>query len=316
MRRSAENAAPSDATSARFSVVIPAYNASRTIASSIRSVFQQVEQDFEVIVVDDGSTDDTAERARSVADHRVQVIRQPHAGASAARNAGIVAAKGVYVSMLDADDLWLPWYLTVMGESLDREPEAGFAYTDAWLLEDETKRVRRTSVMFYENPPDPPPRDAHALLIRLLERNFIYGSVTVRRSVFDQVGGYDESLVIGEDWEQWLRMVANGVRPVRAAGQAAIYRTHRTQLTSNMARIVEDHVKIYSRFVDDPRVEPDVRDVAGRRLAYWTTRADETLAVRARWMAFTMKRRVQRPWLWPRRRPEAVERTLKAVGEV
>src|SRR5204863_2345947 len=122
---------------------------------------------FEVIVVDDGSTDDTAERARSiVADKRVQDIRQPNAGASAARNAGIEAAGGVYVSMLDADDLWLPCYLTVMGEALDRELEAGFAYTDAWLLEDETKRVRRTSVMFYENPPNPPPRDAHTFLLR------------------------------------------------------------------------------------------------------------------------------------------------------
>src|SRR3954453_22584256 len=87
--------------SVRFSVVIPAYYASRTIASSIRSVLQQVEQDFEVIVVDDGSTDDTAERARSVvAGDRVQVIRQPNAGAAAARNVGIMAAKGVYVRML------------------------------------------------------------------------------------------------------------------------------------------------------------------------------------------------------------------------
>jgi len=303
--------------SIRFSVVIPAYNASRTIASSIRSVFQQVEQDFEVIVVDDGSTDDTAERARSVvAGDRVQVISQPNAGASAARNVGIRAAKGVYVSMLDADDLWLPWYLTVMGEALDGDLEGGFAYTDAWLLEDETKRVRRTSVMFYENPPDPPPPDLHTFLLRLLERNFIYGSVTVRRSVFDEVGGYDESLVIGEDWEQWLRMVANGVRPVRTPGLSAIYRTHRKQLTSNMAQIVEDHAKIYRRFADDPDVEPDVREVASRRLAYWTTRADETLAVRARWMAFNMKRRLQRPWLWPRHRPEAVVRTLEAVGEI
>jgi glycosyltransferase involved in cell wall biosynthesis len=303
--------------SARFSVVIPAYNASRTIVATIRSVFQQTEQDFEVIVVDDGSTDGTAARTRSVADDsRLTVITQPNGGASAARNAGVAAAKGAYISMLDSDDLWLPKYLEVMGGALDAEPDAAFAYTDAWLLDDETKRIRRTSTMYYLSPPSLPLPDLHTLFLRLLESNFIYTSVTVRRHAFEQVGGYDESLVIGEDWEHSLRMVASGLRPIRAPGLLAIYRSHGSQLTSDMGRVAEQHVEVYRRFAEDPDCAQDVRELAERQLAYWTTRANATLAVQARWLAFVIKRRLQRPWLWPRRRPADVERTLRAVGEI
>jgi glycosyltransferase involved in cell wall biosynthesis len=123
----------------RFSVVIAAFNASFTIASSIRSVIEQTEQCFELIVIDDGSTDSTAECARGfAADPRLRVIRQSNKGPAAARNAGLRCARGGYVSMLDADDLWLPEYLEVMGAALDGDPGAAFAYTDAWVLDDET----------------------------------------------------------------------------------------------------------------------------------------------------------------------------------
>lgn len=303
--------------SARFSVVIPAYNASRTIGATIRSVFLQTAQDFEVIVVDDGSTDGTAERARSVVDDsRVTVITQPNGGASAARNAGVAAAEGAYVSMLDADDLWLPEYLEAMGGALDAEPDAAFAYTDAWLLDDATKRIRRTSTMYDMSPPSLPLPDLHTLLLRLLESNFIYTSVTVRRHAFEQAGGYDESLLIVQDWEHSLRMIASGLRPIRPPGLLAIYRSHGSQLTSDMGKVAEEHVELYRRFAEDSDCAPDVRELAERQLAYWTTRANATLAVRARWLAFVIKRRLQRPWLWPPRRPAAVERTLRAVGEI
>ena len=117
-------------------------------------MLQQTEQDFEVLVVDDGSTDDTSECARSFAgDPRLRVISQPNRGPSAARNAGLAAAQGFYVSMLDADDLWLPEYLEVMGGALDANPDAPFAYTDAWVFDDGTGRIRRTPAMFYQRPP-------------------------------------------------------------------------------------------------------------------------------------------------------------------
>ena len=141
-------------SSARFTVVIAAFNAARTIGSSIRSVLRQTEQDFEVIVVDDGSTDETAEAVGTFSgDSRIRLIGQPNRGPAAARNTGLKAARSTYVSMLDADDLWLPDYLEVMGGALDEDPRRGFAYTDAWVLEDETRKVRRRSAMSYQRPP-------------------------------------------------------------------------------------------------------------------------------------------------------------------
>jgi glycosyltransferase involved in cell wall biosynthesis len=307
---------PAAGSEVRFSVVIPAYNASATIAQTIRSVFLQSEQDFEIIVVDDGSTDDTAEQVRSLHDRRLAVITQQNGGSSAARNRGVAAASGSYVCILDADDLWLPEYLKVMGAALDADPDAAFAYTDAWLLDDKTKRIRRTSAMYYERPPSLPLPDVQTLFLRVLERNFIPSFITYRRSVFDAVGGFDESLRVVQDWEHTLRVVRAGLRPVRPPGLLAIYRTHPSQLTKNLENVAAEHVTLYRRYAEDPEVAADVREVAQRKLAYWTTRADESFAFRARWFAFTVKRRLQRPWLWPRRRPPEVERTLRAVGEI
>ena len=108
-----------------FSVVIAAYEAASTVGGAIQSVLAQTRQDFEVIVVDDGSRDDTAAVAAAIAakDQRVSVRSQPNGGPSAARNSGIAAGKAELVSMLDSDDLWLPEYLEKMGAALEADPQ-------------------------------------------------------------------------------------------------------------------------------------------------------------------------------------------------
>jgi glycosyltransferase involved in cell wall biosynthesis len=283
-------------------------------------VLQQTEQDFEVLVVDDGSTDDTSECARSfTGDLRVRVISQPNRGPSAARNAGLAAAQGLYVSMLDADDLWLPEYLEVMGGALDANPDAPFAHTDAWILDDETGRVRRTSAMFYQRPPKTVP-DARAFFLLLLDRNFVYTSVTVRRSVIDEVGNYDEDLSTGEDWDLWLRIVGRGMRPVRPPGLLAIHRNHPSSLVNDSQKMTRNICEVYRRFAEDPAVDAEVRTLARRQLDVWTRNLrgleDPTFLVRFRRLVGATKRRALSRWLWPRKRPEAVERTLRSVGEV
>jgi glycosyltransferase involved in cell wall biosynthesis len=120
---------------ATFSVVIPAYNTADTLGEAIDSVLAQTRQDFEIIVVDDGSSDDTAAVAEGFGDRRIRVYRQENAGPSAARNRGIAEALGEYVSSLDSDDLWLPDYLAEMGRALEENPRADFAYTHAWILD-------------------------------------------------------------------------------------------------------------------------------------------------------------------------------------
>src|SRR4051812_28108863 len=103
-----------------FSVAIPAYNAAATIAPALRSVLAQTRGDFEAIVVDDGSTDATAEAVGPfLEDGRITLVQQENRGLSGARNTALASARGRYVSLLDSDDLWLPHYLERMGEALD-----------------------------------------------------------------------------------------------------------------------------------------------------------------------------------------------------
>ena len=299
---------------------MPAFNAARTIGSSIRSVLNQTEQDFEVVVVDDGSTDDTPERAQSFAsDPRVRVIAQRNRGPSAARNAGLASARGLYVSMLDADDLWLPEYLEVMGGALDANPDAAFAYTDAWVLDDGTGRIRRTSAMFYQRPPKTVP-DARAFFLLLLDRNFVYTSVTARRSVIDEVGGYDEGFSTGEDWDLWLRIVGRGMLPVRPPGLFAIHRNHPASLANDTRTMTRNICEVYRRFAEDPGPDAEVRALARRQLDVWNRNLrrleDPTFLVHLRRRAGATKRRALNHWIWPRQRPGAVQRTLRSVGEL
>jgi glycosyltransferase involved in cell wall biosynthesis len=299
---------------------MPAFNAARTIGSSIRSVLAQTRQDFELIIVDDGSTDGTIDCARTFeTDPRIRVVRQPNRGPSAARNAGIEVARGSYVSTLDADDLWLPEYLEVMGAALEGSPDVALAYTDAWVLDDATGRIRRASAMSNQRPPNKVP-EPRRLFLLLLERNFIYTSVTARRSILERVGGYDESLWTSEDWELWLRIAALGARVVRPRGLLAIHRDHAASLTADPGKIVGSKCEIYGRFARDPSADPEVRALARRQLEQWSEAArnleDPSALVRLRRRAGSMKRRALDRRIWLSRRPEAVERTLRSVGEV
>ena len=219
--------------------------------------------------------------------------------------------------MLDADDLWLPEYLEVMGAALEDTPGAGLAYTDAWVLDDVTGRIRRRSAMSYQRPPKVVP-DPHSFFRLLLERNFIYTSVTAPRSVLERVGGYDESLGTSEDWELWLRIVATGTAAVRPPGKLAIHRKHSASLTSDPRKIARSTCEIYRRFAHDSNADAEVRALAERQLGQWTKTLgdleDPTLQAYLRRHAGAIKRRALRRWIW-RRPPVAVERTLRAVED-
>jgi glycosyltransferase involved in cell wall biosynthesis len=249
-----------------FSVVMAAYNAADTVDAAIGSVLGQTRRDWELIVVDDGSSDSTAERVAAYAESgRVRLVSQENQGLGNARNAGIREMRGRFLSILDSDDLWLPTYLEVMGETLERDPEAAMAYTDAWVLDDETGRVMRTSAMFTGRPPDPPPRDPTRLFLELLERNFVYVSATIRRSILDEVGLYDPAPVGCEDYELSLRIAASGHRIVRAPGRLAVYRNRRGSLSSDVDRMAEGRRQVY-RIATSYHLSPRARRAVQERL--------------------------------------------------
>ena len=192
-----------------ISVIIPVRNGARFVARTLDSVLRQTHRELEVIVVDDGSTDDTAEIVGNVAaeDPRVVLFSGPQAGVSAARNRAISHARGEFIATLDADDLWHPDKLALQIDAIRRGgPQVGLAY--CWSVAvDEDDVVAANSVSKFTHEGN--------VFNALVERNFLGNGSTplVRRSFLDAVGGYDlrfyEAQAQGaEDWQFYLSLAA------------------------------------------------------------------------------------------------------------
>jgi len=179
-----------------ISVVIPTFNRSAFVKEAVASALAQVNVDMEVIVVDDGSTDDTGEVLRDFGD-RITVYRQENAGVSSARNTGIRNAKGDWIALLDSDDLWLPRKLSAQSSFLSVHPEFGICQTEEiWV-----RNGRRVNPKKHHKKPD-----GHCFA-DMLERCLVSPSaVMIHRDIFLDVGLFDESLPACEDYDMWLRI--------------------------------------------------------------------------------------------------------------
>ena len=184
-----------------MSVVIPTYNLAQFLAGAVESVRAQGWPDVEIIVVDDGSTDDTERLLERLSrDADVRCFRQENAGASSARNRGIQEARKSWIAFLDADDFWMAGKLAAQFEALERKPSAAFSYTDERLrFEDGTESDRASRAT-----------DDAPLLPQMLAGNiFATPTALVRRECFDAVGLFDTRLRTGEDWDMWMRLAAH-----------------------------------------------------------------------------------------------------------
>jgi glycosyltransferase involved in cell wall biosynthesis len=251
-----------------FTVVTKAYNEEALIGDAIRSALAQTRDDFELIVVDDGSTDGTAAVVRSFEpDRRVRLISQPNRGVAAAMNTGIAAGSGRYLALLDADDLWMPTYLERMGEALDADERLGFAYTDAWWLDDASGRFFKGTMSERLGAPSDPPRDPHQLLKLLIPSNWLFGLTTMRRSALEEVGGVNESLRGSEDYELWIRLLAAGYRAARVSGRLVVWRDRGASLSSDERGMVTTMQQVYRMVDTELEVPDDVKALARDRLS-------------------------------------------------
>ena len=186
------------------SVVIPAYNYARFLASAIDSVLSQNYPEFELIVVDDGSTDDTEQVLARYTDPRMRYIRQENAGLSAARNTGIRNARFGYVAFLDADDRWLPGLLSSIMEAFAKLPEdfamvaTGSMRMDAEGRQVATKPSSRISA----------DKEFGARDFILKNPSPLSSSVVIRREIFEVCGCFDTTLRSSEDRDMWIRIAA------------------------------------------------------------------------------------------------------------
>jgi glycosyltransferase involved in cell wall biosynthesis len=181
-----------------ITVIIPAYNAERTVGIAVDSVLAQTFADFELLVIDDGSQDETADVVTARDDRRVRCVRTENGGVSVARNRGLELAAGSYVAFLDADDAWQPTKLERQHLALTENPHVGLSFASAHFVDDDLRPVGLHVAVVR-------PDYSEALL---LEGNILAGSassVMVRTSVMKQVGGFDPSLSLCADWDLWLR---------------------------------------------------------------------------------------------------------------
>ena len=242
-----------------------AYNAADMIEMAIASARAQTLGDFELIIIDDGSTDATAQIIDRVAaeDPRLRVFHQENAGANATRNRAIAAARGEYVTFLDTDDLKLPGYLERAHEAM-RDPSVGLAYSDSYVLDHETRRIHRSTILAAHGRLEEPPADTEAFLAQLVESCFIpFTATTVRRSVLEEVGAFEPRIAGTDDWELWIRIVASGARAVRVPGTLAVMGRVEGQISGDRA-VMQRNLRAMFALVAD---EAPLSDVDSRARA-------------------------------------------------
>ena len=213
-------------------VVIPAYNAIEHIVETIETVLDQTYQDFELLVVDDGSTDGTADLLASFAEQepKIRIITQCNQGVSAARNTAIKQAQGKYIAILDADDLWELTKLQKQVDSLEANPQAGLCYTWTAMADSEGKATGRVIMSHAEGD----------VWQQLCEMNIVCCGSTpmILRRCFDDVGMFDENLLFSEDWDMWWRIAAK--YPFSVVKEPLIrYRQHSSSHSTNCQLMLE-----------------------------------------------------------------------------
>ncbi|NOT63961.1 MAG: glycosyltransferase [Acidobacteria bacterium] len=181
----------------KVSVVIPMYNAAPYLAETLQSIFVQTLQDYEILAIDDGSTDETLSLARSY-EPRLQVFTQKNSGPSAARNLGFRHAQGEYIAWLDSDDLWHPELLETQVAFLDQHPNVGLVYAESWIMMQEgTNRIITDKVGYTVNP---------GLKLLLYGDCIPTNTIVMRRSCYETIGDLNESLIRAEDHEYLMRI--------------------------------------------------------------------------------------------------------------
>jgi starch synthase len=240
-----------------FSVIVAAYQRASTIAESVASALDQVPPPLEVVVCDDGSTDDIVGALAPFGD-RVRLVRSDHGGEASAKNVAWRAARGDFVVILDADDIYLPGRLAALGALAAARPDLDILTTDA-LLERDGRRLPRSYYDRYAFEVD----DQRAAI---LQRNFVFGLVAIRRSRLVEEGGFDERIRHAADWECWIRLVLGGSRVGLVRRPLAVYRLHEASMSADTVAMSRGVMATLRTTLDRDDLAPHERALVERRL--------------------------------------------------
>jgi glycosyltransferase involved in cell wall biosynthesis len=232
------------------SVVIPTYNRANVLGSAIRSVLNQDYQDFEIIVVDDGSTDDTEQVVTAVDKPQIKYIRhEENRGPAAARNTGIGSARGRYIAFQDSDDQWVPQKLGHQVQVIEAASgRVGAVYTGFW-------RVKNGNKTYEPRRREKSEGDIHKELLR---GNFLgTPTILVKRECFGSAGLFDEKLFHLEDWEAWLRISRHYEFRLIDEGLVECFETP-DSLSTNLSTLIEAHEYILGKHHEMFRTYPEI----------------------------------------------------------
>lgn len=294
-----------------ISVIVPAWNAEATIRDTIASVLGQTMPDFELLVIDDGSTDRTLAVLDGISDRRLHRMSFDNAGLAAARNRGIEHSRGEFLSFIDADDLWTPDKLEAQLAALRSRPQAGLAYSWTAFIDDDGRYLFAKEPQHFEG-------DVYAHLLR--DCFIASGSnVLLRRRCVESVGSFDGRFPAVEDWDYWLRVAArwpfavvrryqilyrvsaesmsSDVRAVEAASTRLLERAMAAAPPGVSRDECRANLKQYVAFLYMTRASgPDTVTEAGRRLR-------ESVRLHPRILLGSKARRLLAAWLLMRLAP-------------
>jgi len=228
----------------KVTVVIPAYNAMTYLPETLDSVLEQTFTDFEILIINDGSTDHIVSWASEIIDSRINLISQKNQGLPGARNTGIVHAQGEYVAFLDADDLWEPTKLEKQAQCLDSRPEVGLVYTWTLLVDQHGRSTGTVTASHTEGN----------VWEKLLLGDVVGSgsSAMVRRSCFETVGFFDTELSSIEDCDMWVRIAAHYSLAV-IKEILVYYRQHLQNMSRDYNKMMQNsRLKIEKKFQNVP----------------------------------------------------------------
>ncbi|MEA5622624.1 glycosyltransferase family 2 protein [Nostoc sp. UHCC 0251] len=231
----------------KVSVVIPAYNAMAYLPETLDSVLKQTFADFEVLIINDGSTDRIVSWASEIIDSRVKLISQENQGLSGARNTGIDHAQGKYIAFLDADDVWEPTKLEKQVCCFQENPDAGVVYTWSLLVDEHGKPTGRIFASQLEG-------QVWGQLLVEMDVISNGSSAVVRRDCFEAVGVFDRNLAAAADLDMWLRIAAKYPFAV-VKEPLTLYRQHSSSMSKNRQRMFQDLQKVIEKAFQSASLE-------------------------------------------------------------
>ena len=219
------------------SVLIPSYNHAHFVTAAVNSALAQTHPDVDIIVIDDGSKDNTAEVVATFGD-KVNYVYQENQGLSAARNTGIRHARGEYIALLDADDLWDPEFIEESLKVIEQNPKVGLTYS-WWSHIDENGDPMPEPGFFNQR--------GHLLETFAVRNYFPPVAVLVRKNLVEEAGGFDEKLFALEDWDLWFRIAANGWEFDCVPQVLALYRRHSNNMTLDVPRMERNQLAVLDK---------------------------------------------------------------------